>query len=236
MRRLLKITLWIIPGILLIASCKHDPESQVTPDPDPKPEEKPCHPDTVYFRNDILPIFQSSCAMSGCHDAATAQEDVILDSYANIIATGDVRPGDPESSDVYEVITEDDLDKRMPPPPASALPAAQIQMIHTWIMQGALDNYCDEIGPCDTLDVSFSQTLVPIIQTYCLGCHSGASPQGGISLSSHAEVSTLGQNGRLLGAIDHQPGYSPMPQNGNKLNECQIAQFRNWINDGTPNN
>jgi hypothetical protein len=236
MLKQIKTLCWIIPGLLLLFSCKHDPENIVLPDPEPEPSEKPCHPDTVYFKNDILPIFQSSCAMSGCHDAVTAQDGVILDSYANIISTGDVKPGNPEGSDIFEVIAEDDPDKRMPPPPATALPAAQIEMIRTWILQGALDNYCDETGPCDTLNVSFSQTLVPIIQTYCLGCHSGASPQGGILLSNHAEVSALGQNGQLLGAIDHQPGYSPMPQNGNKLSECQIAQFRNWINDGTPNN
>ena len=31
----------------------------------------PCDPSKVYFVNDVLPIFLSSCAYSGCHDAAT---------------------------------------------------------------------------------------------------------------------------------------------------------------------
>ena len=30
----------------------------------------PCSPDSVYFEQQLLPIIQSNCAVSGCHDAA----------------------------------------------------------------------------------------------------------------------------------------------------------------------
>ena len=80
--------------------------------PNPPPPSKPCDPDTVYFQTQILPIFVSNCAIPGCHDRTTAQDDVILTDYANILM--EIDPGDPESSDVYERLTDDDPEDLMP--------------------------------------------------------------------------------------------------------------------------
>ncbi|MBE0661216.1 MAG: hypothetical protein IH597_02010 [Bacteroidales bacterium] len=195
----------------------------------------PCDPDTVYFQNTILPLLQSSCALSGCHDVATAQNGVILNNYENIMETGDVRPGRPGSSDLYEAITESDPRDRMPPPPMSPLNVAQREAIFNWIMQGALNNYCDDID-CDTLNVTFSGTVWPVIQNRCFGCHNGASASGGIRLENHANLVTVANSGQLMGAIRHDQGFSPMPQNGQKLSDCNITQIQLWINDGTPAN
>src|ERR1043165_3349153 len=71
---------------------------------------------SLCFERDILPIFLSNCAKSGCHDAASHEEGYILDSYNNIMNTGDddgIVPFDAYESEIYEAITEDDLDKRM---------------------------------------------------------------------------------------------------------------------------
>src|SRR5687767_10619889 len=45
----------------------------------------PCHPDTIYFFKDVLPILVSNCAKSGCHDAVTHEEDLILTSYDQVM-------------------------------------------------------------------------------------------------------------------------------------------------------
>ncbi|MCB2221011.1 MAG: hypothetical protein KQI35_11495 [Bacteroidetes bacterium] len=200
----------------------------------------PCDPDTVYFENDVLPLLQSSCGIAGCHDEQTAEEGVILTSYFYVIQTGDIEPFDPENSEIYEVITETDPDKRMPPPPAAQLTSDQKNLIYTWIAQGALNNYCEQ-EDCDSLNVSFSETVFPIIQNSCLGCHSGSNPNGGISLTNYQQIKTAGSitpgsSGSLLGAITHAPGNVPMPQNGAQLSDCKIAQIRSWVNDGMPNN
>lgn len=222
-----------IAVFVMLPGCKHEPEA--IPDPDPDPTGRPCHPDTVYFENDILPLLQSSCALSGCHDVNTQADGVNLTNYNAIIQTADVRPFNPGNSDLYERITDTDLDKIMPPPPRQSLSAEQIQMVYTWIMQGALNNGCDPEG-CDSVQVSFSQTIRPIIQGRCFGCHSGPSPSGNISLQSHADLVAVANNGKLLGSITHSTGFVPMPQNSAKLSACQIAQIRKWINDGTPDN
>lgn len=151
----------------------------------------PCNPDTVYFQNTVLPLLQSSCGVTGCHDPATASDGVILTSYLYVIQTAGIDPFQPEESEIWEVITEDDPDKRMPPPPGPSLTDDQKNIIYDWIAQGALNNYCDQ-EPCDSLNVSFSQTVWPVIQNKCLGCHSSGSPSGNVGLTGHTEVASAG--------------------------------------------
>ena len=200
----------------------------------------PCDPDTVYFQNDILPLFISSCGVAGCHDEATAEGEVILTSYYYVMQTADVEPFEPWESDIIEVINDSDPDDRMPPPPAPPLTQDQKNMIYDWIAQGALNNYC-EVEDCDSVNVTFSGQVFPIIQNSCYGCHSGADPGGGIYLTNYNQIKSAGaispgNSGSLLGSITWVNGNSPMPQNGPPLSDCDIAQVRKWINDGMPDN
>jgi hypothetical protein len=123
----------------------------------------------------------------------------------------------------------------MPPSPRIPLTQNQIDMIAKWINQGAFNNYCVEAN-CDTVNVTFAGTIWPIIQNTCLGCHSGSSPGGNISLGNYDQVVVIANNGKLMGSVTHASGYKPMPQNGNKLSDCNIKQLQIWINNGTPNN
>jgi len=222
---------------LLLAGCKHEPAAgpdggSNPPPPPPPPPSSNCDPDTVYFQNAVLPLFQSNCAKSGCHDVATAQEGVILNNYYNIFTTGEVEPGNPNSSKVYEVLLKDGED-RMPPPPNQALTQAQISTIATWIAQGALNNICDSTG-CDTSNVTYSGTIQLVISLYCIGCHSGTNPAYSINLSTYDGVSAVANSGRLMGALRWETGFFPMPKNGNQLSACQISQFQKWIDTGMP--
>lgn len=92
-------------------------------------------------------------------------------------------------------------------------------------------------GPCDTSGINYFNGVLPILQgNGCLGCHSGGASSGNISLEGFNNVRVVAQNGRLLGAISHIPGFSPMPQGGNKLSACNINKVKAWIDAGTPNN
>jgi mono/diheme cytochrome c family protein len=196
--------------------------------------EHPCDPDTVYFQNEILPLIISSCATTNCHDKLTDDQDVLLVDYASIIKYGEVEPGDPWDSELYEKIMDSDPDDRMPPPPADPLNTEQKNKIKKWIEQGALNNSCDEA--CDTTNVTYSGTIWPIIELNCFGCHSGAEPSGGILLTDYASITNAANSGKLYGAINHDAGYQPMPKNAPKLSDCKIDQVKIWIEDGTPNN
>jgi hypothetical protein len=239
--------------ILSLPSCMHEPFPPLGPDPgdttdnpidtmdiDTMDEDTfgiPCDPEVVYFAKDVLPILKSNCAKSGCHDAITHQEDIILDSYQNLMSSGIVVAYDLNSSDMYEVITETDPDKRMPEPPNEKLSTAQITLLSKWILQGAKDLTCDEMaGVCDTTSVTYSGFVASLLSTNCVGCHSGGAPAGNILLNSHAGVQAVALNGRLLGAITWASGYQQMPRNSAKLSDCKIDKIKAWINDGAPNN
>ncbi|OFY28139.1 MAG: hypothetical protein A2X09_00915 [Bacteroidetes bacterium GWF2_43_11] len=220
--------------ILLLASCKHDPDLSALPvNPDPPVPTVGCDPDSVYFANTVFPLIQSSCAMSGCHDAATAREGVVLTDYYRIMITGEVNPGNAGDSKIYEVLSGGG-EERMPPSPAQPLTTDQKALIAKWINQGAQNNACTETN-CDTLNVTFAGTIMPMIQTNCTGCHSGASPGGGIFLTNYAQVETIATTGQLMGVVKHLTGYQPMPPSG-QLSDCQIAQLNKWIANGKPNN
>lgn len=209
-----------------------------TTDPGDTTQPRVCDPDTVYFEQDVLPIFLSNCAMSGCHNANTAQKGVRLTDYSSIINTGDVRAGRPDNSEVYEKMTDPDPDDRMPPPSSGVnLTQDQIDIIEKWILQGALNNSCDpNAGGCITTNMSFQNDIQPILQNNCLGCHGSVNPSGGVVLQGHAGVKTVADNGRLLGAIKHQPGFKPMPNGQPQLNSCLIVKIESWVQAGAPNN
>lgn len=89
---------------------------------------------------------------------------------------------------------------------------------------------------CDTVSVSFAATVFPILEANCVSCHSGSFPAGNIPLEDHADILLTAQSGSLVGTIAHEPGFSPMPQGGGQLPECNIKKIRAWVEDGAPNN
>ncbi|RMF02338.1 MAG: hypothetical protein D6772_03615 [Bacteroidetes bacterium] len=247
------LLLVVVAGYLLLqmSACKHDPfisEDDMMPiDTTGNPVDTmgnpvdtmgtPCDSTLVYFERDILPLLNSNCAFSGCHDAASARDGVNLTTYEAVINTAEVQPFDLSDSELYEVITDSDPDDRMPPPPRAPLSSTQINLIARWILQGADNLSCDPgAGSCETSSVSYLQNLVPLLQTHCVGCHSGSTPSANINLSTYAGVRAVGLNGRLVGAIRHDSGFSAMPQGGAKLDDCSIRQFEAWVADGAPEN
>ena len=101
--------------------------------------------------------------------------------------------------------------------------------------------YPDQGNDCDTTNITYSETVFPIINSNCISCHSGSAPQGNILLEDYTTISKqakipAGQAGSLYGAISHDPGNSPMPKNGTQLTDCKIKQIKIWIDAGTPNN
>jgi hypothetical protein len=193
----------------------------------------PCDPDSVYFENQILPFLTATCAQPGCHDAATAEDGVMLNNYFNIVTTGDVDPFDPNSSEIYETITDSDPDDRMPPAGEDPLTPEQIQMIYNWIAQGAQNNSCSS---CDTAQVTFTNTIYPIVEIKCQGCHSGSQPSSGLTLNSYTDISSIAVSGAFYSSITGTNNYTQMPYNANALPPCEVDLIEAWIAAGAPNN
>ena len=192
-----------------------------------------CSPDTVYFQQSVLPLITSNCAMSGCHDAISHKEGVNLTDYTNI--RKEVSASNPTSSELYKCLNETG-DERMPPAPSAEFSLTQKSLLLKWIQQGAKNNTCSNTATCDTVNVTFSASVLPVLKTYCVGCHSSASPSAGIDLSTYAAVKVYAANGRLMGSITHAIGYKPMPSSTSKLGACEINQIKAWVTKGTLNN
>jgi mono/diheme cytochrome c family protein len=229
-------------AIVMLWGCVHDP--LYTPDPQPAPGtdptvvEGPCDPETVYFQQDVLPLIIANCAQSGCHDAATAEDGIVLDSFSSILYGDDedlVVPGQPGESELLAAILETDPDKVMPPPPAEPLDAAMVDLITEWIAQGALNLSCQETE-CDTADHSWTGRILPLFELHCIGCHGGAEPEAGLLLGEHAQAVTAVTYMALLEHVQQLEGYSPMPPSGPGLDSCEIAAIEGWIADGMPEN
>jgi hypothetical protein len=237
-------SLMLLVGItssLLFHQCKHEPDD--VPEPGngdtsividtTTNRSDTCNFDTLYFVNDILPIFIANCVSSGCHDAQSAKEGIILSNYNDIIKTGKIKAFDPNAGDILEVLTETDPKKVMPPPPAAKLPAELVNAIRIWINQGALNNECRNV--CDTTKVTFTTEIWPIVNSTCKGCHSGSRPSGGVSITNYDQVKSLVNNGQLEGTIFGKAGFKRMPPGGS-VDQCSLDKIAIWIKAGAPNN
>lgn len=89
---------------------------------------------------------------------------------------------------------------------------------------------------CDTENMSYVNDILPIIQGNCYTCHDQGSNFGGVTLEGYESLKTYVDNGRLLGAIRHESGFSTMPKNAPQLVACNIEKIEAWINAGAPDN
>ena len=90
---------------------------------------------------------------------------------------------------------------------------------------------------CDTANVTFSGTVIPILTNSCFGCHSNstASLYGtNIRLENYADLKANAV--AVQGSINFTGTYSHMPKNGAKLKSCSLRQFDIWVSQGMLNN
>jgi mono/diheme cytochrome c family protein len=99
--------------------------------------EPPAANEAISFANDVLPIFQASCA--NCHGGREIKEGLDLTTYEGTIAgsfNGTViTPGNADDSYLVHQLIEGEMPKRGP-----RLADDQIQIIVDWINQGAINN------------------------------------------------------------------------------------------------
>jgi hypothetical protein len=150
-----------------------------------------------------------------------------------------VSPGNASNSKMYKVLSANG-EERMPPLPKARLTAAQMKLIGDWIDQGAKNIVCLESGVAggtllDSIQISYSQHVKPIMDFYCVGCHTAGSASGGVQLNAYSGVNTSAYNGTLYGSVAHLPGFVAMPE-GSKLSDCQIMAIKQWVDQGAKNN
>lgn len=103
-------------------------------------------------------------------------------------------------------------------------------------------------APCNLpATVSYQVHVLPILVQNCYSCHSAQNYQALSSKTFNMEDFTqvkyyatpangLNNVSYLVGNIRHDPGFVPMPNNGGKLSDCEIATIKAWVDAGAPSN
>ncbi|MGB1038999.1 MAG: hypothetical protein ACPGYY_10165 [Bacteroidia bacterium] len=79
---------------------------------------------------------------------------------------------------------------------------------------------------------NYETHAAPILNNYCAtsGCHVSGATIG--SLEGYADAKAFAQYGRIMGTLNHEEGFSPMPKNQAKLSDVVISTIQKWIDDG----
>jgi hypothetical protein len=95
----------------------------------------------------------------------------------------------------------------------------------------------DTSAVCDTADVTYYGTIVPILEDNCTSCHftgNSLTTGGGISLEGYGNAGPKAED--ILSSISHDGNTSFMPKNSSKLDDCKIQAVSNWVNAGALEN
>ncbi len=111
---------------------------------------------------------------------------------------------------------------------------------------GCYNDIAEELYPtrnsqCDTLKITYSGTIAPIITNNCLnlGCHTANQPYAGLQFDTYANFILSIPADRLIKSLKYTYNTSSsaknMPPTG-KLSDCDISKIEAWINKGHPDN
>ncbi len=78
---------------------------------------------------------------------------------------------------------------------------------------------------------TYTTNIKPLVDNYCITCHSGASPSASLSLTNYDEVKASASSGKLVTRLKDTA--NPMPPSG-VLPDETVALFEEWVNDGMP--
>jgi len=91
----------------------------------------------VTFSNDIIPIFNQSCNVSGCHARGGQKPDLSPENAYNSLINGNyVNVDSPENSELYLWVKGENA---LPMPPSGSDATINANIL-AWIEQGALNN------------------------------------------------------------------------------------------------
>ncbi len=90
-----------------------------------------------------------------------------------------------------------------------------------------------DASACNTTEVTYTDEIASIMNASCAipGCHNGDQPPLLVDFTSTSTAST---GSSFLPRIRHDEGFSAMPPDGSKLDQCEIDIITAWIADGSP--
>lgn len=102
------------------------------------------------------------------------------------------------------------------------------------------------VTPCDTVAVSYTEDILPILESQCYLCHSTATaPVVGGDNDMEGYDKLMGfvvagdpENSLFYASVAWLTGAveMPRPTGSNQLSDCELSVIRNWIIQGATNN
>jgi len=204
----------------------------------------------VCFTGDVLPIIVNNCAISGCHNGSGRESRMNLSNYTEI--NGEVVPGNPDGSRLYQAIISKWVNLM---PPNKPLSMSDRTKIRVWIEQGAPYTVCTDTtgtgggggggggGGTAVNRACFARDILPVVVSHCAttGCHDAITHKSGYNYTTYAGIMnsvSAGNpgNSRLYTTINSGGGESKMPPaNSPQLTVAQIDSIGKWISYGALN-
>ena len=98
------------------------------------------------------------------------------------------------------------------------------------------DNEVEQYGVpvCDTVAMSYSADILPIIQNNCISCHAPGGQQEFTPFDTYDGLKIYTLNREIVDRVNGN-GVNLMPPTG-AISECDQLKLEAWVNAGAPNN
>ena len=88
-----------------------------------------------------------------------------------------------------------------------------------------------EVDLCDTIDVTYTAHIKPIIDDKCESCHNSNATSGNVILTTYDDVKDAVNTRQLKEIVNYEPGNARMPPSG-KMSNCVLLKINTWIKEG----
>ena len=135
--------------------------------------------DKVDFVKQVKPLLEGAC--THCHGAKEDKGDFRMHTLEDMKKGNEngpgLTPGDPSKSAIYTTLLLDiEDDMVMPPKKETKLEKSQIEVIKTWIEQGA--EWPAGVTLEQTPRITFAKHIQPLLEENCLSCHNPEKAKG----------------------------------------------------------
>ena len=89
---------------------------------------------------------------------------------------------------------------------------------------------------CNTVEVSYADEIVPLIDANCFSCHEDEDNYTGLCLATYALVSDSTTLSHILERIQLDLNDDDIMPPNTPLSDCQIDIFKAWVEQGAQNN
>ncbi len=208
--------------------------------------------ESLTYTKDILPILSTTCL--DCHGPDDTRRMLNLRFDTQDFLSSHIAPGDPDSSLLYQRISEDDPIRVMPPTSSGRkLTPEQIEKVRAWIAGGAAwGTNLDDVQQAALLQaaerqVVFTREVRPILSRNCFQCHGPDDQNRQMGLRLDIPEGFAGDRGTLGGPVV-LPGNAEdsllfqritaeaesfrMPRGRDALTPDEIETIRLWIKQG----